>query len=337
MRAVEGEVARWQVRAGAIPDAPLREDALDGLTRKRDNIDGAALFWTVPRRRDPRLLALLVRYEAMADFLDGAGERAASAGADNGALLQRALTDALDPDTPSFAHYARNPWREDGGYLWALIESCRAGCAALPAFAPVRELAVHAAARAGVQTLNHEPDPARRAALLRAWAARELPGSRESSWFELTAAASAWLTVLALLALAAEPVPPSPREGERISAAYLWISMTAAMLDSYADMAEDAGKGDHSYIAYYPSEEVAVRRAGELVRRASGEASALHNGRRHAVVAAGMVAQYLSKESARSPRQRPQTRSIMRAGGPLPMLLLPVLRLWRAAYALRAT
>jgi tetraprenyl-beta-curcumene synthase len=334
LRAVAGEVAHWQSRAGAIPDAPLREDALDALIHKRENIDGAALFWTLPRRRDPSLLALLVRYEAMADFLDGADERAASAGDGAGRLLQRVLTDALDPDAPSVTYYGCNPQRDDGGYLHALVESCRIVCGALPAFAPVRPLAVRAAALAGVQALNHEPDPARRAVLLQAWAARELPGGQEPSWFELTAAASAWLTVLALLALAAEPAL-TMGECERISAAYLWISMAATMLDSYADMAEDAGSGGHSYIAYYPSDEIAVRRAGELVRRACGEAHALRDGYKHTVLAASMVALYLSKDSARSPRLRPQTRTIVRAGEPLTTLLLPVLRIWRTAYTLR--
>jgi tetraprenyl-beta-curcumene synthase len=335
LRAVGGEVARWQLRAGAIPDAPLREDALDALIHKRENIDGAALFWTLPRRRDLRLLALLVRYETMADFLDGADERAASAGTGKGRLLQRVLTDALDPDAPNITYYGHNPPRDDGGYLHALVDACRSGCSALPAFAPVRPLALRAATLSGVQALNHEPDPARRVALLQAWAARELPDGGESSWFELTAAASAWLTVLALLALAAEPTL-TLREYERISAAYLWISMTATMLDSYADLAEDAGSGGHSYISYYPSEEIAVRRAGELVRRACGEAYALHDGCRHTVLTAGMVALYLSKDSADSPRPRPRARTIICAGEPLAMLLLPVLRIWRAAYALRA-
>ncbi len=333
LRAVGGEVARWQIRAGVIPDAPLREDALDALIHKRENIDGAALFWTLPRRRNPRLLALLVRYETMADFLDGADERAASAGAGGSRLLQRVLTDALDFNASSIPYYGRD--RDDGGYLDALMEACRIGCGALPAFAPARPLAVRAAALAGVQALNHEPDPARRVALLQAWAARELPCGGESSWFERTAAASAWLTVLALLALAAEPAL-TVRECERISAAYLWISMTATMLDSYTDMAEDACRGGHSYIAYYPSDAIAVRRTGELVRRACGEAHALGDGSRHTVLAASMVALYLSKESVHSPRLRPQIRTIARAGEPLTMVLLPILRIWRAAYALRS-
>ncbi|MGH2852997.1 MAG: DUF2600 family protein [Solirubrobacteraceae bacterium] len=328
------EVGFWERRASAIPDAPLREDALDALTRKRGNIDGAALLSILPSRRDSRLLRLLVCYEAMADFLDSADERAASATVASGHRLQQALADAIDPRAPTRNYYDRHPWREDGGYLRALVEACRGGCASLPAYPLVRPLAIRAARLAEVQALNHEPDPARRTALLRVWAVG-VPHGGDVSWFELTAAASAWITVLALLALAADP-ECGERDGGETFAAYLWISMTAAMLDSYADMGEDAAGAGHSYIAYYGSEELAARRLRELIRRSMAEARALPNGPRQAVIAACMVALYLSKDSAQAPRLRTQTRGLVRAGGSLTRLLLPILRAWRMAYALRS-
>ncbi len=335
MRGVACEVGRWEGRAAAIPDAPLREDALDALTLKRSNIDGAALLWTLSSRREPRLLRLLVRYEAMADFLDSADERAASAGAASGHRLQQALADAIDPQSPSRDYYDLHPWSDDGGYLHALVETCRGDCASLPGYPRVSTFAIRAARLAQVQALNHELDPPRRAALLRAWAARELPHGGEMSWFELTAAASAWITVLALLARAADP-ECGERDGAETFAAYHWISMTAAMLDSYADMTEDTAGASHSYIAYYGSDELAVRRVCELVQRSMVEACALTNGPRQAVIAACMVALYLSKDSAQAPRLREQTSDLVRAGGSLTRLLLPILRVWRTFYALRS-
>jgi tetraprenyl-beta-curcumene synthase len=336
LRAVTHEVSRWRSRAGTIPEAPLRKDALDALANKRGTVDGAALLWTLPRRRAPHLLRLLVRYETMADYLDSTNEHAASTGVANGRCLQRALVDALDPQAPRRNYYEHHPWRDDGGYLRAFVDACRGGCTALPAYARVRPSVIRAATLAGVQALNHEPDPARRAALLQAWVARELPHAWGASWFELTAVASAWLTVLALLALAADPAC-GERDCAQTLAAYFWISMTAAMLDSYADMAEDAADASHSYVAYYGSEELAVRRVRELVRRSMGEARALRDGPRQAVIASCMVALYLSKDSARVPRLRAQTRSLVHAGGSLTRLLLPILRAWRTAYALRST
>jgi hypothetical protein len=54
------------------------------------------------------------------------------------------------------------------------------------------------------------------------------------------------------------------------------------------------------------------------------------------VIAACMVAMYLSKDSARTPAMRPTTDRLSEAGGSLTRLLLPVLRLWRVAYAQRS-
>ena len=83
--------------AAAIPDDTLRHDALRAIDRKRANIDGAALFWVLPRHRNPNLLRLLVAYEILADFLDCTSERGAHVGVANGLRLHSALRDALDP------------------------------------------------------------------------------------------------------------------------------------------------------------------------------------------------------------------------------------------------
>ena len=70
----------------------------------------------------------------------------------------------------------------------------------------------------------------------------------------------------------------------------------------------------------------------ELVTRSAVEARRLRNGHRHAVIAACMVAMYLSKDSARTPEMRADTASIVRAGGSLTRVLLPILRMWRIAF-----
>ena len=115
-----------------------------------------------------------------------------------------------------------------------------------------------------------------------------------------------------------------------------WIAPAGAMLDSFADIAEDSASGDHSYIAHYPSMDEAVERIGELVRQSRREIRALPGGDRHSVVLSSMVAFFLSKDAARAPELRASTRELRRAGGPLVALLLPVLRLWRTAYGQRS-
>lgn len=315
----------------------IREDALASLAHKRGHIDGAALFCILVPRRDSNLLRLLVAYEIMWDFLDSVNERVGARDQVNGRQLHLALVEALDPDLPVSDYYRHHPWREDGGYLETLVCVCRDACARLPSYETARPLLIREAWRAQVLGINHELDPARRDRALREWARREWPAGHEASWYELTGAASASLTVHALFALAAQR-RADPLEITSVHRAYSpWISAATTMLDSYVDQAEDTRNEDHSYVAHYPTGDVAVRRVGELVSRSAREASSLPDGERHTLIVACMAAMYLSKDSARTVAMREHTRALIRAGGPLARLLLPILRLWRLAYAQRAT
>jgi len=167
-------------------------------------IDGAAMFWTLPHVRSPELLRLLVAYQVLADYLDCTSERAAPAGTRNGLQLHRALIEAIDPSLPLSDYYQFHPWHDDGGYAQALVERCRQIAAGLPSFVQAQPLAARAARLTTVLALNHEPDPTLRDTQLRGWAALHFPDGDGLPWFEWAASASAWLTVLALLALAAD-------------------------------------------------------------------------------------------------------------------------------------
>jgi tetraprenyl-beta-curcumene synthase len=334
---VAHEVRRWREQARKIPDAPIREDALSALATKRPHIDGAALFSILPRARSPSLLRLLVAYEIIWDFLDSVNERGAASGQANGQQLHLALIDALDPARPISDYYRHNPWRDDGGYLRALVTVCRECCVRLPSYERVRQLVVREAIRGQVCAINHDPDPSLRDSALEAWVAREFPQGHEASWFELSAAASTDLTIFALLALASESAC-SDREIALIGNAYFpWTSGLAALLDSYVDQAEDAANGDHSYIAHYPTPELASTSVCLLIRRCLHETRALENGEKHMLIAASMFAMYLSKDSALTPAMRESTKRILAAGGSLTRVLHPILRLWRTAYAQRST
>ena len=326
------EVEAWRARAALIPDAAIRQDALTALACKRANVDGAALFWTLPHTRRPALMRLLASYQIMWDFLDCASERGAGAGQRNGRQLHIALRDALGPGSPISSHYRHHPWKDDGRYLRALVESCRACYALLPSHRCVMRLLSREALRANIQAINHDLDPCTREAGLRGWCAREFPNGQEASWFEVAGAAGAGISIYALLALAAE-TRCSEAEIERIYNAYFpWASAVATMLDSYVDHVEDIANGDHVYIAYYPTLSHAIDGMGQLVRRTFAEVGALPGGERHMVIVACMVAMYLSKNTANSATVRAASLQLRSAGGSMTRMLHPILRLWRAIY-----
>jgi len=333
--AVSEEMRHWRSRALRIPDATIRGDALYALARKRTHADGAALFWILPERPNLHLLRLLVAYELIWDLLDNLSERAVAAGRLDGRRLHQAIPDAIDPGGPLLDYYEDIPFGDDGGYMHALVQACRQCCRNLPSYPAVRPAALEEANRAQVLALNHHPDPHRRELLLKDWVAREFSEPHEAHWCELSGAASAPLTIHALLALAAESSCTEEEIG-RVRAAYCpWVSAATTMLDSYVDQAEDHDHSDHSYISHYSTHDRATS-VGLLVRRACHAASELPDGHKHAVIATSMIAMYLSKDSARTAELRATTESYIYAAGSLARLLMPILRAWRTAYRLRS-
>jgi tetraprenyl-beta-curcumene synthase len=328
------QVLAWRKRANAIPDLPIRRDALNSLERKRSHIDGATLFAIIPTRRSGDLIQLLVAYQIIFDFLDCVNERAAGRPVQGGVQLHLALVDALDPTRRSSDYYAHHPWRDDGGYLRDLVTACRNSCLRLPGYEQVYVLLLEETVRFNVLALNHVPCAAERDLSLRRWSGQRQAGAA-NAWFELAAGGSSSLVIHMLLALAAEPVSIGINF-ERLRDLYAEvISVMGTMLDSYVDQVEDATSSDHSYVAHYPNPEMAVRRLERMIERGLREALALCDGERHAVIVACMVAMYLSKSSARSPELRAATTRLAAAGGSLTMFLLPILRMWRIAYSQR--
>ncbi len=311
-----------------MPDAPLRNDALACISSKRDHTEGAALFSILPRYRHGGLLRLLVVYQTIWDFLDDVSERGAGQGMNNGQQLHLALVEALDISAPISDYYCHHPWKDDGGYLVALVESAQANCAILPSYSRVASLLLPGVARCSIQGVNHNPHPGSRDSALKRWAIREFPTEQALSWFELTAAASAF-TPHVLLALAAES-PCAKSDLQRIYATYFpWVSLAIAMLDSYVDQADDEASGAHSYISHYPDSRFASQRLGEIISRAVRNAHG--QGYRHAVVVACMVTMYLSKEGAGTSDIRATTRQLAK-GDTLIARLLPLVRAWRAIH-----
>lgn len=332
-RAASREADIWRARAARIADPVLRHDAITALNTKRGHTDGAALF-CVLTQRSAQLLRILVAYELIWDYLDSVHERAPDE--TNGRQLHLALVDALDPDRPTADYYRHHPHRDDGGYLDELVATCRALCRVLPNYPLVRRLLQQEAWKAQVLALNHILDPAQRDARLREWVASDTAPEPELLWFEICGAASASLVVHALLAIAADPNATADDVDRTYHAYWPWISLATTMLDSYVDQADDAANTHHSYVAHYANRDEMLGRIAMSIQRSARGALQLRDGERHAVVVSSMIAMYLSKDSVRTPSMRATSDALVRVGGSLTRLLLPILRLWRIRYSQRS-
>ncbi len=287
----------------------------------------------MPKRLDRRLLRLLVTYQTLWDFLDNLSESGATVGTQNGFCLHRALVEALDRDAHLSDYYRFHPWHEDDGYLRALVTTCRRLTDSLPSYPQLRALVLAGVSQCALQGVNHLGDREQRIRGLKAWASQETRRHDELSWFEVAAASSAFLPH-PLLALAAEP-DYGLADAKRVNAAYFpWMALAITMLDSYADLDSDRVGGEHSYVDYYDTAGVACERLCEVVKRLLVEMDRLPSRDGHVVIAASMIAMYLSCSDGRgSPQRARMNKRIAASSGPLTQLLVPAARAWRTASA----
>jgi tetraprenyl-beta-curcumene synthase len=295
-------------------------------------MEGAALFAVLaPASRRRETVRALVAFQTAYNYLDTLCEQRSADPVANGRELHRALLVALDPAASHVDYYARHPQREDGGFLVALVDTCRAALAALPSHAAVATGAVAAAERiVGFQSLNLTERQGGHEGLER-WARRGTPDLSGLAWWQTAGAAGSSLAVHALIATAARS-GVTPREVAAIEAAYFpSICALHSLLDSLVDVAEDERAGQRNLLSYHASPQQAAFAMRILARRASEAVDGLPDERHHRVILTAMAGHYLSSPEARTPCARPIAANAAAGLGPL---LGPVLVLFKARLAL---
>jgi tetraprenyl-beta-curcumene synthase len=319
-------------RARAIPDPLLREDALISHHHKASNSEGlAALAVLAPPEHRADVTRSLVAYQLMLDYLDGVSERPTDQPLANGLRLHRAFEVALDPDAAHEDYYELAPGCEDGGYLVALIETCRAPLRDLPSYRAVRgPLLRQARLCRESQALYHAPRDAPLEGQIGQWAAQtaaEAGIEGDFEWWELLAAAAASsLNIGALLTLAATP-GASEADARAVESAYFpWASGLNALLDSLVDLDEDPE--DASHIRRYASTELAAERLARIAAGSRTRLARLPDGPLHAAIFAAMGALYLAQPEAWRPGREQISRAVLESLGPLtrPALAVHLLR-----------
>lgn len=323
------EIRGWRARAVRIPDPTLRRLALAAHRDKQGNLEGAVAFATFAQPTGRRTaIRAAVAYQTLFDYLDYLSEEPSANPIANGRRLNSALLSAVTPDRHPLDHYAlRDGGGGDGGYLGALIETCRLATAKLPAFSTIAEPVREASARvAEYQSLNHGDGDGRHEGFEH-WA-RALNGSSPRlHWWETGAAAGSTLDLLALFA-AATDLRLEQAAVKALAAAYFpWVGALHSLLDSLADCAEDEASGARGLIAYYRSAEEVAERLDTIAAQATRHAAALPDGEAHALIVAAMTSFYLCDLArSSSPYARLAVPALLRSKR---QLLLPTMAILR--------
>jgi tetraprenyl-beta-curcumene synthase len=327
------ELRRWQARAGAIDDPVLRGLALDAMRAKRRSLEGAVAFAAfVPPSAQRPVIAALSAFQVIFDYLDTVSEQPNADPIRNGRQLNRALLSALDPGEACCDYYAHHRQGGDGGYLDALVQTCRSSLAELPSYrailAPVRRAAERIIT---YQSLNHGDSAQSHAAFAR-WANAETCPSTGLRWWETGAAAGSSLGVLALISATADPTLTARETHALDDAYYPWIGALHTLLDSLVDRHEDTTTPGHrSLIDYYTSPAEAAARLEMIAMQAVRRAALLPHAYNHAMILAAMACFYLSEPQASAPDARLAKKQVLSSLGALAIPTMAVLRARRTA------
>jgi tetraprenyl-beta-curcumene synthase len=295
---VQRELAVWESRAREIPDPLLRRQALNKLEGERLNPEAAALFAVLaPPAQRKRVVKLIVAYQVLYDYLDGVNEQPGYDGLTEGLQLHLALSDAVLPQRLQSDYYQCNPTADDGGYMRALCGFCRDLVTSLPSIhrcAGALEIATERCAEA--QSHNHATRDGHEQ--LTAWSLAQPAVRRGYHWWELAAGGISCLNIHAILACAADPRASTECAAQVDEAYFPSICSLSALLDSLADYHNDIETGNHSFLAHYRDERQAAVRLQAITAEATRLIGGLEQHRRHRIILSGIVAYYLSFDSA---------------------------------------
>jgi tetraprenyl-beta-curcumene synthase len=252
-----------------------------------------------------------IAFQALYDLIDTLAERPVPDPVANRQRLHQALLAALDPARPLLDYLEHSGLGDDGGYLSAMIETCRRSLAELPGYGSVKEAALRATERMIVyQTLNHDPSDENHL-LLSDWADRLTPPSMELRWWETAAGAASSLGVFALIAAAAG-AGLTTAEADALERAYFpWIGSLHVLLDSLIDRVSDLCTGDHSLVESYEGSEEMAERLGAIAAHAVRSAEDLPQGRHHTLILVAMASFYLARPAAQDPGGAPATAQVL--------------------------
>lgn len=291
---IKAELRQWRARAGAIPDPLLRSLAFEAHGGKRGNLEGAAAFAVfVPSQFARAVTRALVAFQGAYDYVDVLSEQESEDTVASGYRLHLALVAALQPGGPRMDSYAHHPAGEDGGYMQAFTDACRAAVDRLPSYAATAAYAIEGARRIAVyQGLNNWSVGGGPREYAR-WAGEETPPGTALAWWETGAAAGSSLSIFAAMAAAAD-VLVGPEQAAAIDAAYHpWIGALHTLLDSLVDYPVDVREGHHSLVGHYGGASETAGRMHHIAAVSMSLAGALPNGRSHQMLLAAMSCFYL--------------------------------------------
>lgn len=326
---VDNELAHWQDYAAIHGMRELSDQALASICTKKFHCQGGSVYSLYKGVPTGDFVRLVVALQTISDYLDNLCDRAGIADEAAFKQLHLAMTDALDPDRPCGDYYAAYPYKDDGGYLQALVTTCRQEIAKLPSYQLVKPEVLHQAGLySELQTYKHL-DPIVREQKMLTWISTHLPAYPDITAWEFAAATGSTLGMFMLCAAAHNP-NLTPKAAADIAHAYFpWINGLHILLDYFIDEAEDRQNGDLNFVSYYENSQETLARLTLFVHQARAQASSLPEAAFAQTVVDGLLAMYLSDPKTEPPAERIIRDSLLDLAGWYPKFMYGLCRFLR--------
>ena len=328
---VERELGHWRQQLDKSGDPELRRQGLASISKKRFHAQGGSFYALsgTAASKPSSLIAFIVAFQTISDYLDNLCDRTGCLETAAFRQLHLAYTDALDPFGGADDYYRFYPYRDDGGYLEALVKKCREALQWLPSWHLVQGEALHLARLySDLQTFKHT-FPHEREGLLQNWAAAESVAHPDLNWWEFAAASGSTLGIFTLAAAAVDP-GLTPEIVDQLFAGYFpWISGLHILLDYFIDQAEDEAAGDLNFVSYYADDRQCRERMLLFLERALDCAAVLPDPWFHTTVVRGLPAFYLSDPKAQMQGLEGTIRVLLASGGGESRSMYQICRLLR--------
>ncbi|MFZ5968741.1 MAG: tetraprenyl-beta-curcumene synthase family protein [Bacillota bacterium] len=291
---VEENLNHWKIKASMIPDRILSEQALSSIEKKAFHAQGGAVYGLYHDRNQHDLIQLIVALQTISDYLDNLCDRVGIE--DEKAFLQLhlAITDALYLEDHFSDYYRYYPLKEDGLYLYELVNTCKVCIHKLPSYHKVQDKAQWLGTLySEMQSFKHI-SPAKREVKLHVWAKPYLQQYNHLSTWEFAAAAGSTLGIFMLCSLAIDENLIEEEVHQVMDAYFPWVCGLHILLDYFIDQREDSLTGDLNFVSYYQDIAEQEKKLKSFLQESIERIVILKNPLFHLTVIEGLLAMYLS-------------------------------------------
>jgi len=313
---VRRELEYWKKRAEMIPNGELRRQALQSMEGKDFHCEGGAILSLISEERWEEVIKFIVSYQTICDYLDNLCDRSKSNDPKDFMTLHNSLRDALDLEQEVGDYYLYRSDREDGGYLKALVGTCRNFLLTLSNYPFIREGILELCQLYCDLQVHKHVIKEERLHRLQRWYENHKKAFPYMDWYEFSACCGSTLGIFCLVSYGARE-DFRPEHAKKILAGYFpHLQGFHILLDYLIDQKEDQEGGDLNFCAYYRHPEELFQRLTEFFREADRMVGQLPHPYFHRMVNRGLLGVYLSDEKVnQQPIVKEMVEGLLKLGG----------------------